>query len=349
MKFARKIRLDRITSATRPARIGGIVEVSPQCEAREGAVIVGRALNDNRVYGEVELPSGRPAKVVAGNLIAGVLGARRALHGYMGDVPERLEVGDEVHLLNMGGVLGVCEAPNLDLGPPIRIEVLGQAMREGALLNIADFTLPPCEALGEGPPIVLVFGTCMNSGKTFAAAEIIRLLTQRGLRIAAGKVSGVAARRDLLSMEDNGAFVSASFVDCGLPSTVNAKDLASVSRAVVAELDRHQPDLVLLELGDGIIGGYNTGSVLRDESLRERTRCRVLCANDLVGAWGACAILDPLGHRPTIASGPVTDNAVGTGYIESELGVNCANARNEPAALADAVATACGMERGEST
>ena len=343
MKFARKIRLDRITSATRPARVGSIVEVSPTCEAREGAVIVGRALNDNRVYGDVELPSGRPAKVVAGNLLAGVLGARRALHGYMGDVPAALDVGDEVHLLNMGGVLGICEAPNRDLGPPIRVEVLGQAMREGKLLNIRDFTLPPCARLGEGPPIILVMGTCMNSGKTFAAAEIIRLLTQSGVRVAAGKVSGVAARRDLLSMEDNGAIATASFVDCGLPSTVNASDLAGVSRAVVAELERHQPDAILLELGDGILGGYNTGSVLDDESLRERTRCGVLCANDLVGAWGGCSLLEPLGHRPTIVSGPVTDNAVGTGYIERELGVACANARSTPEQLATAVARACGL------
>lgn len=345
MKYHRKIRLDRIASSTRPARIGGIVEVSPVVDAREGAVIVGRALNDNRVYGDIELPNGRLCRVVRGNLIVGVLGARRALHGYMGDVPTSLAVGDEVHLLNLGGVLGVCDQPNLDLGPPIRVEVLGQASRDGELLNIHDFALPECAALSSsGPPVVLVFGTCMNSGKTFAAAEIIRILSHAGVRIAAGKVSGVAAMRDLLKMEDNGAVALASFADCGLPSTVNAADLGAVARAVVQELERATPDLILLELGDGVLGGYNTESVLAEETLRARTRCRVLCANDLVGAWGGQQMLAPIGHEPQVISGPVTDNAVGTSYIERELGIPCANARYAPVALAAQVATCAGLD-----
>lgn len=344
MKYHRKIRLDRIASSTRPARIGGIVEVSPEVDAREGAVVVGRALNDNRVYGSIELPNGRMSRVVRGNLIAGVLGARRALHGYMGDVPERLAVGDEVHLLNLGGVLGVCDQPNLDLGPPIRVEVLGQASRDGQLLNIADFALPTCDRLDpNGPPVVMVFGTCMNSGKTFAAAEIIRILSHAGVRIAAGKVSGVAAMRDLLKMEDNGAIAMASFADCGLPSTVNATDLGAVARAVVKQLETSSPDLILLELGDGVLGGYNTGSVLAEQSLRDRTACRVLCANDLVGAWGGQQLLEPMGQSPQVISGPVTDNAVGTSYLERELGIPCANARYAPSELAARVATCAGL------
>lgn len=348
MKFHRKIRLDRIASSTRPARVGGIVEVSPTIALREGAIIVGRALNDNRTYGDVELPNGRLARVVRGNLIAGVLGARRALHGYMGDVPSALEVGDEVHLLNLGGVLGHCDQPNLDLGPPIRLEVLGQVSRDGALLNIADFSLPPCAALRpDGPPVAMVFGTCMNSGKTFAAAEVIRILSHAGIRVAAGKVSGVAARRDLLKMEDNGAVAIASFADCGLPSTVNATDLAGVARAVVQELERSTPDLILLELGDGILGGYHTESILADASLRERTRSRILCASDLVGAWGSKQMLAPIGHAPQVISGPVTDNAVGTSYIERELGIACANARYAPDLLARVVAENTGLTLGD--
>lgn len=343
MKFTRKIRLDRTGSATLPARLGAIVEVSPEVDAREGAIVVCRALSDNRAYGDMELPNGRLAKVVRGNLVAGVLGARNALHGYMGRVPDAVEVGDVLAMLNMGGVIGVCDAPNPDLGKPIQLEVLGQASRAGQLLNIGDFSLPPCETLADGPPLVLILGTCMNSGKTFAGAEIIRVLSHAGVKIAAGKLSGVAAQRDLLKMQDNGATAIRSFVDCGLPSTVNATDLGGVSRAVVTRLDESAPDLIMLELGDGIIGGYNTGSILADDQIRSRTACRVLCANDLVGAWGGVQYLEERAHRPDILSGPVTDNAVGTTYIENDLGIRAANARIDPTLLARYVADSVGL------
>lgn len=345
MRFHRRIRLDRVGSVTLPARLNSQVEVSPEVSASEGTLIAVRALAENPNYGHLELPSGRLARVVTGNLMAGALGARQALHGYMGRVPAKVAVGDRLALLNMGGVIGVCDQPNTTLGPPIPVEVLGQISRDGVPLHLRQFALPACGALpAAGPPLVLILGTCMNSGKTFAAAEAIRILSHSGVRIAAGKLSGVAAQRDLLHMADNGAAATASFLDCGLPSTVNAPDLASVARAVIQHLERSRPDAILLELGDGIIGGYNTGSILEDPSIRARTGARVLCANDLVGAWGAVQFLEARAHRPDVISGPVTDNAVGTGYIEQDLAITAANARLQPQRLAETIAAAAGLD-----
>jgi hypothetical protein len=185
----------------------------------------------------------------------------------------------------------------------------------------------------------------MNAGKTYAACEIIRLLSHAGLKIAAGKLAGVAALRDTLGMADNGAYETASFLDFGLPSTVLTHDLAPMARAVIAHLERHQPDLIVLEVGDGVIGGYNTMSILADPSIRAREKVvRLLCANDLVGTWGGVEYLAARHHRPDVVSGPVTDNNVGTGYISSELGIPCANARNEPIELARHVAKLLGRD-----
>lgn len=346
MKFTRKIRLDRIGSGTSPARLGEIVEVAPEVDVREGSIVVGRVLTESRSYGNVEMPSGRLAKVVKGNLVAGVLGARQALHGYMGHMPEKVEVGDVLSLLNMGGVIGVCDAPNKDLGPPMQIEILGGVVRDGKPLNIADFAIPHADSLpADGPPLVLILGTSMNSGKTYAAAEIIRCWSQSGIRVAAGKLTGVAALRDTLSMEDNGAVATASFLHCGLPSTVNAKDLAGVGRSVVRELERSNPDVIVLELGDGIIGGYRTSDILKDPELRARTAARVLCASDLVGAWGGVNFLEGIGQKPEVISGPVTDNAVGTRFIETELKLDAVNARIDPVLLATRVAKHVGLEQ----
>ncbi len=345
MKFKRKIQLDRIGSSTAPARVGNIVEVSPEIDCREGAVIAARALSESQTYGNIELPNGRLAKVVQGNLLVGVLGARNALHGYMGYAPTELEVGESIHLLNMGGVMGVCDAPNKSLGPPIQLQVLGQVSRGGKLLNIADFAIDPCDTLNpDGPPCVLIVGTCMNSGKTFAAAEIIRIWSHAGVKVAAGKLTGVAAMRDLLAMQDNGAVATCSFLQCGLPSTVTTNDLGAVARACINKLDESRPDVIMLELGDGIIGGYNTEGVLNDPQVQARTGARVLCANDLVGAWGGVQRLEPRGHRPDVISGPVTDNAVGTRYIEGELKIIARNARLDPRGLAAATADAAGIK-----
>ena len=137
----------------------------------------------------------------------------------------------------------------------------------------------------------------MNSGKTYAATEIIQQGTRAGLRVAAAKLSGIACLRDTLNMADHGAIATASFLDCGLPSTVGAGDLAPVARAIIARLNESAPDLIVIELGDGILGGYSVESIFEDAEFREAMTALVFCASDYVGAWGgieAAVVLETL-------------------------------------------------------
>ena len=62
-------------------------------------------------------------------MIAGALGHRQALFGYAGHLPEKLAPGDTIHLLNMGGVLGIFDGGSPDLGLPFECEVLGAVLR----------------------------------------------------------------------------------------------------------------------------------------------------------------------------------------------------------------------------
>jgi len=313
--------------------------------AEEGTLVVCRAMGERKVYGELELPTGRMAKVVTGNILVGVLGARQALHGYMGGVPKTLKSGDIISMLNIGGVVGEVYSAGKGLGDPVPLKVIGVVVRNGKPVNLKDYALPPAGPLSpNGPPLLMILGTCMNSGKTFAATEIIRILSHSGVKIAAGKLSGVGAIKDVLSMGDNGAMALSSFLECGHPSTVNVTDLASVARTVVTHLEKSGPDLIVLELGDGIIGGYNLGSILRDQSVLARTKARVLCANDLVGVWGGINYLRELNHLPQVISGPVTDNMVGTSYVQREFKMAAFNARNEPIKLAQVIADAAGIK-----
>ena len=68
-------------------------------------------------------------------------------------------------------------------------------------------------------PVVYVAGTCMNSGKTVAATELVRGLARGGLRVAAAKLTGVSLMRDALSMLDAGAVAALTFNDVGVAST----------------------------------------------------------------------------------------------------------------------------------
>jgi hypothetical protein len=333
------IDVDKIGSATSPLGLAKTVGLISSSESTQsGDVVVVRALTDSATYNMLELPTGRLAKINPGDLLIGVLGRRRALKGFVGEVPSSLNSGDELHLLNMGGVIGYCTGHHSSLGDAIKLEVIGLVCDEnGRVLNIADAALPPQTTLGDTAPIVMIAGTSMNSGKTYAATELIKQATRAGLRVAAGKLSGVACLRDTLNMADHGAVTTASFLDCGLPSTVDVVDLAPAARAIIARLNEANPDLIVIELGDGILGGYSVDTVFADSELLDATAAIVFCASDYVGAWGGIELLRQRGVKIDVISGSVTDSKMGEDYIRAQFDVPAANARREGSALFELV------------
>jgi hypothetical protein len=328
-----KITLDKIGSSTARLDLPREVEVSPHVEAKEGNVLAVRALMEKSVYDRLELTTGRMAKINKGDVMAGTLGYRRALKGFVGTIPDSIHAGDTIHVLNLGGVLGVCIGKNPDVGSPLEVEVLGSVMIDGAPANISRNALPLREDLPSCPPLVVVAGTCMSAGKTAAASEIVKRFAQSGARVAAAKLSGVAALKDTLDMEDHGAFATLSFLDCGLPSTARVKDLAPYARTILGELAARKPDVIVLELGDGILGDYHVASYFQHEDLVRATKAVVMCANDLVAAWGAKKLMEEWRIPITVVSGPVTDNQTGTEYISRELHLPAANAKTDGRAL----------------
>ena len=131
-----------------------------------------RILEDKSTYNTVEDVTGRMLSLRAGDVLAGVLGTRRALRGYAGVVPSHLAVGDTIEVLNLGGILGRCTSVNPDIGPPFRAEVLGAILafpelgdRVGRPAHIRDRAVPPSDVLESRVPVVYVAGTCMNAGQ----------------------------------------------------------------------------------------------------------------------------------------------------------------------------------------
>ena len=335
------IRVNKIASVVYRLGLGLDIDVTENMEARSGNVVVARIRSDKRVYNELELVGGRMAKIARGDVIVGALGRRRALQGFVGDVPETIQKGDEIHLLNMGGVVGVARSALRELGDPARLEVLGMAVKGQQILNVADGALESVDSLKDTtlPPIVLFSGTCMNSGKTYACSQVIKEMSKRGLVVNGAKLTGIACCRDSISMEDHGALRTASFLDAGYASTagLDPDSMVLMARSVLNEVSRGNPDVIFLELGDGIIGDYGVLDVLEDAQIRSAMKVHVFCAGDMVGAWGGQNYLAERSIDVHIFSGPVTDTEVGVEYLQDTLKKPAINARLEPQRLAEEV------------
>src|SRR5690606_30148779 len=185
---------------------------------------------------------------------------------------------------------------------------------------------------GDGPvvsngiPVVALAGTCMNSGKTAAACAVVSRFRHEGLVVDAFKATGVALRRDILAMEDAGARNTAIFTDLGIVCTTS-KNAPAITRSLHAMLVRRRPDVIVFELGDGLLGAYGVEAILHDPELRKVLTAVVLCANDPVAAWGGVKLLrEEFEIEPTVVTGPATDNQVGIDIIERRSNVPAINA-----------------------
>ncbi len=339
-----RVTLDKIGSAARNAGIEPEAFITGEIVSKEGYVIAARITSDKTVYNNLENAHGRMMRLKPGDLIAGVLGTRRGLYGYSGDVPRGLEVGDTINVLNQGGVLGRCTSYAPDVGEPFEAEVMGALLhfpvlgeRIGQPAHIGLNTIPPITDIKRSAPVIAIVGTSMDAGKTVAACQIVHGLTKQGLAVAAAKVTGVALQRDLLSMRDYGAVRALSFNDAGLASTSNAT-APNAAKRIIAQLNRDKIDGIVLELGDGILGEYGVQAVLSDPEVTRHMSALILCAADPVGVYGAKEILrDQYNLKITVVTGPATDNQVGCTYIESKLRIRAANAIRTPRALSDLV------------
>ncbi len=340
---------DKIASVAQSCGLTPELRLSADIPAEEGVVVAVEVLNDKATYNQLELASGRMAVVQRGDVLVGALGHRRALFGYSGSVPATVRPGDTLQLLNLGGVLGTCESADPERGDPFDCRVLGTVLdfpflgeRIGVPARVGSAKLSKNAKLDtKGIPVVAVAGTCMDSGKTAAACAIVSRLRHKGLVVDAFKATGVSARRDILAMEDAGARETRIFTDLGVVTTTDANG-PDLTKTMLNELAEGHPDVIVFELGDGLLGAYGVEAILGDAAIRSVLTSVVLSANDPVAAWGGVTLLrERFGIEPSVVTGPATDNAVGIDIIRRQLALDAANARTSGATLGDIVLEHC--------
>jgi hypothetical protein len=321
-----KIEVARIASATSPLELPGTLDVHKQGPTEPGQVVVVRVLTENPFYPDLELVTGERVRIRKDDVIAGVLGSRQALRGFVGYAPYRVAAGDKLHILNLGGVIGRFVSGHKDLGDPVRVEVIGLSKK-----NLREAALPKVELLTHAPPIILVCGSCMSVGKTATMEEVIKGLTRQGLKVGGAKITGIACLKDMIRMKVAGAVKTYSFLDCGVPSTVDTDDVAGIARSIVTKLS--DVDVIVMELGDGIVGHYNVEGFFEDRVLMSHIDAVVFCASDLTAALGGKTVLGERGVPITVVSGPATDTEAGVTWLEKTLGLRAANSLTDPAKL----------------
>ena len=348
----RTIVVDKIASFTQACGLGHEVRIATDdLPSEEGVVVVVEILSAKANYNTIELTSGRMAKVNKGYIVVGALGHRKALFGYSGHVPPKLAAGDVIQMLNIGGVLGICDSANPDKGKPLDCRVLGVVLtfpylgeRIGVPARAGYRKLDLAATLDtQGVPVVALAGTCMEAGKTAAACALVSRMRHRGLVVDCFKATGVSLRRDILAMEDAGARHSMIFTDLGIITSTPAVGPA-LTRTMITELAAKKPDVIVFELGDGILGAYGVDAILDCDDIRGALTGVVLSANDPVAAWGGVKLMrERFKIEPCAVTGPATDNAVGVDIIRDQMGVPAFNALTDGIGLGDCVIEAIGL------
>ena len=342
--------LDKIGSVTLNCRLSREVRVSPDIPCVEGGVIAVRVLTSKSTYNQLELPSGRFSQIKPGDVIAGALGHRKALFGFSGP-PSRPRSPRATR--STSSTSAACSASATAststsdsrsrarcsgqvLHFPVPRGARSASRRTSRIGAIAPRRQAGTSKASRSSPLV---GSCMNAGKTAAACSLIQEFARRGLKVVAGKATGVSLRRDILAMEDAGARAP---VDLHR-SRRRDDDAGGGARRRAHAADASRPAEARTSSCSSSATACSGSTASTPSSttrlLRATFAAVVLAANDPVAAWGGVRLLrERHGITTTVVTGPATDNDAGDRPDrEAVRDVPRATRGSNPAGLADVV------------
>lgn len=260
-----------------------------------------------------------------GDRILVAFGDRYATDQFEGYVPE--EPVETCDLLSMGGVCGVVSSRHSSVSEPTRLRLLGAVCDGGGEpLNTRAFGLPSLAPVGGegGAEVILVVGSSMNSGKTTTVGTISRSLSRAGFGVAAAKVTGTAAGKDVHFFESSGARPAIDFTCAGYPSTymVEREELIGLYRAVLAHLRAARPDYIVLEIADGIFQ-RETRMLLDAEEVTGEVDHLFFTAGDSLSVESGVRFLKERGLPLRATAGVVTASELNIQEAEWATGVPC--------------------------
>lgn len=252
----------------------------------------------------LQLKTGRRAGIYAGDELVLCLGARYAPDQFES---EAIIDGGFCHLVAAGGVAGAVTRKHGRMKSPTLLKVLGRvADASGNPINIRNYALDAIEP-GPRPPVVAVFGSSMNSGKTTSAAALIHGLTKAGYKVGACKATGTGACGDINTYWDAGAHDVLDFTDLGHVTTFGASldDVREIAFNLVDHLARCGATAIVMEIADGVLQ-QETAALMQDPSFVSLTDATMFAAPDALSAINGVNVLQDAGHNVMAVSGVLT-------------------------------------------
>lgn len=287
-----------------------------------GDLVLARVVEIGK-HTRLEGPGSRRQLLFPGQEIVVAYGDRYAPDQFLAEVPGDL---GSCHLVAAGGVAGLVTEKHADVDDPTVLEpigLLGDSAGRVTLQRHAPHTLGPLSGPSDdGPLVVAVLGTSMNSGKSTTLAALVNGLSGSGLVVSAGKATGTGAGGDPNMFRDAGATRVLDFTDFGLASTfgLDAEEVLRLWDALVDALGADGPDVVVVEIADGLYQG-ETSQLLADPRFAGRVDAVLFAAQDALGASAGVQALQGHGLPVIAASGVMTASPLAAGEARAALAV----------------------------
>lgn len=283
----------------------------------------------------LETADERRLRLYEGDAVIAVFGNRYATDVYEGQV---LDV-DNLHLLTASGVIGTVLARHKDIGRPTALSFVGYlAGASGSRINLKQLQYRRQANPGDGPPVVLVVGTGMSTGKTTVTRKLLRGLASGGVRVAGCKLTGSSSPRDLYEMRAAGAVLATDFSEYGFPSTAGEplEELIRVMDLMRAASARVGAEAVVMEIADGCLQ-RETQMLLESDEVRLRVRGVVIAGACSSSLLFATQFVQQAGLKVWAVSGLITNSPLFVREFTSRSCVPVVSSRGRAARLAQIV------------
>lgn len=300
-----------------------------------GDVVIARVTEIGK-HARLESPVSRRQLLFPGQEIMVAYGNRYAPDQFLAYVPESLE---PCSLIAGGGIAGAVKEMHASIDAATAIEPIGLLADEQGVVNLSRFaplsvdapSVAVVNAVGSARPrVIAVLGTSMNSGKSTTLGCLVNGLTNAGLNVAAGKATGTGAGNDPNLFHDGGATRVVDFTDFGYPTTFLLDYetvrglLSSMIQELSAAVDGTAPDVVVIEIADGVYQG-ETSRLLADPIYASLVDATIFAAADALGAVAGLDVLQRAKVNVAAVSGLVTASPLASAEAQSVLPVQLIN------------------------
>lgn len=296
----------------------------------------------------LDLATGRTGALFEGDEVVVAYGEDHSHDRFEAYVPSRLV---PCHLVASGGVAALIATAHDHAGTPTVLAPIGLVTDgEGAVLNLSDFALAPCNSASPLPPVIACASTALRAGGSRAVSRLVRGLERAGSRVGVVRATGVASGAERWLLRDAGAEIVADCADAGHASTAGL-DPDALTRAVstlVTHLRRHLLDVIVLDFGHPLAAA-DTQALLGSRTVVDMADGALIAADEAAGAAGAARMIEAAGIPVIAFSGTLARSPLAVRDATRATGLPClrfeelAQARRAESLFADVCARVTGV------